>query len=1573
MTEEHLQIDFLTEEEKNRFIRFINDLRSCIEIKDLSELLTDTLPEFSIFDYFVLFSYISDANSMIAQGPARRAHLAHAGQDLIGVINERLELEGSDLKEIKKALTDKKVLELGDVEVAELLQKVSNSGKKEVNALARHMNMNMALLQPITVMEGHPGRETVVGLLLVTTSKDRIDHEDRLKLALVSKHLGWLIKNDLDIRRMSREVTSKENSSRLLEAFNKATLGVQVSFDEESIYRVISESLMQSGVGLMAIRKDQKSGDLTFRHMTTSVSMQTAIKQAVSLDMSAIKVKAKATPKIDGTFGLSKPIFIDDIREIIQEIMKAMGMARIIKKFQDLLPKERCIICPVLVKGRCDMVLVVSKDDLEPKDMLSVEVFALHISNAMERILIHRENEEKSRIIRLIHDISTALNKALSMDRIHEVLHIEVSKIFNFDYIGLMMFEHDMHSARNVTILDKGSKVIPSQTTVLFDDDELEELTDLKELRFGKGELSKDASPEAKAFMKPKLRTWIMLPLWMENRFLGILALGCYDEVAFDEHLLNMVSSVKDPLSNAVFNAGILAEERKRSEQLKIVSEVSKLSTTVVSERTLYRDVLRLLSSTFGYKSIHLIKYDPQRHLFCHVQSSDPEEDKLFKGRTSSADKGIIGRALREKRTIVVPNTIEDPDYVTFLDGMQSELVVPIFYNGEVEMFINMESKGLNAYDEQAAVTFETVANEMSSLLSTLRQKELESQRLEHLSAINELGRELLHLGERDRILTAAATIMEQKLSYRRIRVFLMDPRTKGLVLKAVAGLGPSTKKEKTKPKIGEQVPLGAGPIGLAASKGATTLSDAVKPMAEAKILKHGERAEGALLCGPIKVQDEVIGVLGIEAPEDRSLDEWDQLALESMAREVGKALEMAKSMEETRSRSRLLSLVNDISMHMSKDLSKKGVMERFTEDFQKSRNYLDVAIFLVDRAQKLIIKQAQSGDYKGRSPPDYSQSIDEGLFGVCLQKRETMVVNDVTADKRFKSRPWVKTRSEMICPIKLGEEVLGLINVESDKVGAFDDWDRLAVETLSRSLAMTLQNSMLYEEEQRRSDLLRVLSELSTKALKAQDLDMLLQEVVETLEKRFPFHSVCIFMEDERKWPLNVLKIRATAGAYKDLATSGTELPASEGLIGACFRSGKIIICNDTSTDKRFIPEPKSGSLSELCVPIVVNAKTVGVLNVESLRKGAFTQWESITLETVSDLVSRAFQNLSLVEELTRRSRDISGVMEVEKGLAPELDMDSILRKAVGLVHKELSYPNVEIYIVEEQGYEFELKASAHDGDQKKGPRPGLKHSLEAGIIGQTFKQRSLVMVNETMKYDKYFDSLGKAVKSAVVAPIMVGKDLLGVLNIESDEPNEFGDWDRLVITVMCDLLSGALDRSRRYKEQQERETLFSIAYETGNELARATSIDDLLRKASELVRDKFRFFHVDIFVSTMDESGKPVQVLKATSGGLKKKVALGSFAPVGHYLLEWCVLHKEDALVNDVALDPRCKDEAGSDIKSQMVVLVHQGQTIYGAIDVKSKHFDAFTEKDHKALDTVVKQLEGLLMHLEPKKTQE
>jgi len=1565
MAEEQLRIDILSVEDKDKFLRFTNDLRSCTDMKGLAAALTDALPELTRFDFFILFLLQSDRNMLVGRGPARRAHIVQKGEGIVGLVEEEFEVGLEDLKAVRKVVQARRAMELDDTGTVDLLQKVTGKAKKDIHAMARYMGMNNCILQPISVMEGSPKREAVVGLLLTTTPAERVEKADALMLSLLAKQIGVVLNGELNTRRLQRLLDSKESGQQLLEAFNRATLGVQMSFDEESIYGSVAESLMQSGIGFMMMKKPQAENIISLRHLTSLRSTQAAIKHTTSIDMNEIRVKATEVPKVNELFSLTKPIFMDDMGDIIRAVLKGMGMGAQIKRLQQMFPDEKCIICPLVVRGLCERILVVSKADLGPQHLLSVEVFATHVRNALDRLNVQSESEEKSRQIKFMHDFSSALSRALSIDQILDVLRKELAKAHRFDHLGVLILDKDMHLGLNIVVNESGGKAVVSRATLTFDEKEAKALGDASDIFVHAGDPAKVAGPLGRAIQGAKNRSYIVLPLRVDNRMLGSLNLGCDDEAGFPNHVALMVALMRAPLSTAIQNAGILADERKRSEQLRVIAEVSRASRSVVSLKSLFKEILRLLSTTFGYKFIHIIRYDRATQNLVHMYSSDSEDEKRFKDRTLPADRGVIGRALREKRSIIVSNTAEDPDFIDILGGMRSELVVPVLLDGEVVIFINLESKELNAFDEGDVLTMETMANEVSSLLMVLGQKEREERRLEQLSVINEIGKDLLQIVDADRILLTAAKVMDEKLGFGGIRAFLLDRDTKGLVLKAVAGLGRKAPKGSAQPKVGDLIQLGAGPVGLAATKGSTTVSGGPVTKVEPK----GTHARKALLCSPFKVKDDVEGVLCVEAPEDRALDEWDQLALESMAREVGKALELAHAFQETERRSKLLALVNDISLFISKDLSKKGVMERFTAEFQRSRNYLDVAVFLIDKASRMLVKQAQSGDYKGKSPPDYSQGIDEGLFGVCLQKGETIMVNDVSKDKRFKARPWVRTRSEMVSPIKIGDKIVGLINVESDRPRSFDDWDRLAVDTLSRSLAMALQNSLLYEEEQRRSDMLKVLNELSHKALKATDLDLLLQDIVETLEGRFRFQSVSVFMEDERKWPLGILKMRATAGAYRDLASPGTEFPSDQGLLGTCFRSGKVVLSNDTSVDKRFIPEPRRGTLSELCLPVMAGGRPVGVLNIESDRKDAFSQWEAMALGTVSGMISRAVQNLNQVDELTRHSHDISGVMEIEKGLTAELDRDTILLRAVKLIKKNLGYQNVEFYTVDEEAYDFELKAVAGEGDRKKALQPGYRHSLDAGIIGQAHKQRAMVMINEAMKFDRYFEGLGKSVRSAVAAPVIVNKEVVGVLSIESDEPNEFGDWDSLVLTVMCDLLSGSLDRAARYREQQDRERIFAIAFEAGNELAKATSIEGILRKAAELIRSKLRLYHVEVSSLSSDDEGKKELVVRAMSGGLKKKAIPGTKVPLAEGLMGWCVTHKESTLVNDATVDPRCSEGMSGEVKSEMVALIRVDDEVFGAVDVKSRHFNAFSERDLVALETVIRQLENLLWHLRAK----
>lgn len=97
---------------------------------------------------------------------------------------------------------------------------------------------------------------------------------------------------------------------------------------------------------------------------------------------------------------------------------------------------------------------------------------------------------------------------------------------------------------------------------------------------------------------------------------------------------------------------------------------------------------------------------------------------------------------------------------------------------------------------------------------------------------------------------------------------------------------------------------------------------------------------------------------------------------------------------------------------------------------------------------------------WDGPGPPAHPRfPRDRGLCGAAAASGKTVVVDDVAADPRYLTT-FGSTRSEMVVPVADAGEVVGLIDVESDQVAAFDECDRAAVERLTGAMAAFLREA---------------------------------------------------------------------------------------------------------------------------------------------------------------------------------------------------------------------------------------------------------------------------------------------------------------------------------------------------------------------------------------------------------------------------------------------------------------------------------------------------------------------------------
>ena len=169
-------------------------------------------------------------------------------------------------------------------------------------------------------------------------------------------------------------------------------------------------------------------------------------------------------------------------------------------------------------------------------------------------------------------------------------------------------------------------------------------------------------------------------------------------------------------LSVGVANSMAFAAERERSEQLALVNTLLReISGSLSRERILETAVLRI-HEAFRYPVVAISQPDFERGTYKIVSVASPvpidEEWGSF-----PIEAGVTGRVYRERRTMLVPDVSQDPDYLGLVASTRSECAVPIFSGDEVAAVLNVESDARRGFDRAHVITLETLADGVGILL----------------------------------------------------------------------------------------------------------------------------------------------------------------------------------------------------------------------------------------------------------------------------------------------------------------------------------------------------------------------------------------------------------------------------------------------------------------------------------------------------------------------------------------------------------------------------------------------------------------------------------------------------------------------------------------------------------------------------------------------------------------------------------------------------------------------------------------------------------------------------------------
>src|SRR6266446_4550704 len=172
-----------------------------------------------------------------------------------------------------------------------------------------------------------------------------------------------------------------------------------------------------------------------------------------------------------------------------------------------------------------------------------------------------------------------------------------------------------------------------------------------------------------------------------------------------------------------------------------------------------------------------------------------------------------------------------------------------------------------------------------------------------------------------------------------------------------------------------------------------------------------------------------------------------------------------------------------------------------------------NVAILLLDKEAQQLCVRSQIGWDEGQD--QIRLGLGKGLTGAAAVKKQPVYAQDVTKDSRYICTAQ-STRSELAIPLMVRDEVVGVLDCQSDQLDPFDK-DTIELLTLfSTQASMALQNARLYTLERQRARQLEAINAIAQQSTAVLDLEELLSRVCCLIQDAFQVTHVSLFLREE-------------------------------------------------------------------------------------------------------------------------------------------------------------------------------------------------------------------------------------------------------------------------------------------------------------------------------------------------------------------------------------------------------------------------------------------------------------------------
>jgi len=286
-----------------------------------------------------------------------------------------------------------------------------------------------------------------------------------------------------------------------------------------------------------------------------------------------------------------------------------------------------------------------------------------------------------------------------------------------------------------------------------------------------------------------------------------------------------------------------------------------------------------------------------------------------------------------------------------------------------------------------------------------------------------------------------------------------------------------------------------------------------------------------------------------------------------------------------------------------------------------------------------------------------------------------------------------------------------------------------------------------------------------------------------------------------------SVVLVNPTTGFLEIQAAQGLpnqaedlKLRIGEGITGWVAQTGKPARVGDVTKDKRYImlrPEVRS----ELAVPLAVEGRVGGVLNVDSDRIDAFSADDESLLESLAEQAARVIHNTWLYEQLRLKARLLESLASVSRTINSALNLDEVLQTITRDAAVLMQGKMCSLMMLDDSRHWLDLRAS-HGAGEAYLNKPRL--SIADSLLGTVVRRKKPVQVDNVQTSTGYQNvevARQEGLVSLLSAPLMFSGEAIGTLNIYTSQPYKFANEEIRILSAFAELSAIAIEKARLYE----------------------------------------------------------------------------------------------------------------------------------------------------------------------------